>query len=342
MEIFPGIFLGDRFIARDADFIKNNKISKIVNVTTCIRNYFTDQSLETFQLQVEADPVYVDDEEEDYFDDDEIVPEDQPLPVNTEVKMDSPGSPVTSNGTTETPSPIAPPNDEIEEDDEPDYFDLPQNYPKDIDNIDEDAIPVNPGDLSVKYHRIPVADSMEENIQKHFSTAFKFISESDGATLIHCRQARSRSVAVIVAYGMHCLKKTLKESYEHIATLTHNNIRINDGFKRQLMEYEKDLFQIGENTLNFLNQRKRFVNYNEGEEKRLTRKEMIAKRKREGDYTVLLKPKLGKLDANQLTLFQTMKIQKEVKKEIKEMQKRKKKKKETGTQLSIMSFFKKK
>jgi hypothetical protein len=62
---------------------------------------------------------------------------------------------------------------------------------------------------------------------------------------------------------MKVLKKSLKDSFNLIQEKTNFATRINDGFKRQLMEYEKELFNITENTHNFFPKRKRVENYNE-------------------------------------------------------------------------------
>jgi hypothetical protein len=40
MEIFEGVFLGDKRTAKDIEFMKENKIFSIINATSTIKNYF--------------------------------------------------------------------------------------------------------------------------------------------------------------------------------------------------------------------------------------------------------------------------------------------------------------
>src|SRR5690606_27399214 len=97
----------------------------------------------------------------------------------------------------------------------------------------------------IRYKRITIADSMDTNIRQYFDDCIEFIVDSlknEGeACLVHCQEAKSRSVTIVIAYAMKELKWSLKKAYEHVHTLKCGSIRVNDGFKRQLMEYERDL-----------------------------------------------------------------------------------------------------
>jgi hypothetical protein len=100
----------------------------------------------------------------------------------------------------------------------------------------------------MKYMRVAVADSMEVDLSKFFIGAVEFIEQSlqqstDGAAkcLVHCREGKSRSVSILIVYGMKVLNMTLKEAVENVTKKSHGRPRINDGFKRQLMEFELQL-----------------------------------------------------------------------------------------------------
>jgi hypothetical protein len=118
----------------------------------------------------------------------------------------------------------------------------------------------------IAYKKLFINDSWEVDIKKYFDECSKFVEESkktNGNCLIHCREGKSRSVSILISYGIKVLKKSLKEAYEEVNTKTNGRIRINDGFKRQLMEYELIINQdLKENTLNFFPKRKRVQNYN--------------------------------------------------------------------------------
>lgn len=324
MKIFDRVYLGDRFIARDPDFIRKNNINSIVNVTPSVKNYFLDPAvLDTFQLREEEElSAFVDDEEDDALD---FLDDEDDL-ASDDVTIPSPSIIDDSHIVEKQESPVV------------DIFESPVTEPVTFEPIDDTETPiVVPKDFSIRYLRVPVDDSQDENLKKHFESIFKFIGEATSGTLVHCREARSRSVATIVAYGMYQHKMTLKESYEHIANLTMNNIRINEGFKRQLLEYEKDLFNVKENSMTFLVKRKRCHDYRELPDHKVSKQDFVRKR-RQGILSVLVKPELGKVKMRQFTLFEILKIKADkVKKDEK-----KKKFKSTAKQTSLLSFFKKK
>jgi protein-tyrosine phosphatase len=115
-------------------------------------------------------------------------------------------------------------------------------------------------DQPIQYLRIPVSDSYETDIAKYFDQVATFIKDALATSkvnssnvmdiapcrrscLVHCREARSRSVTLLIAYGMKELNMTLKQAVNNITRKTYGRPRINDGFKRQLMKYELQLMQ---------------------------------------------------------------------------------------------------
>ncbi len=115
---------------------------------------------------------------------------------------------------------------------------------------------------SFEYFRIPVEDSRESNIQRYFEPCFEFIDKALkrgpwARVLIHCRGAKSRSASMVLAYKMRALKSPLKLVFDETSEIA--CLRINDGFKRQLMDYEYTLYR--RNSLNFFPPRQRKASY---------------------------------------------------------------------------------
>lgn len=107
-----------------------------------------------------------------------------------------------------------------------------------------------------KYMRIPIDDSIETRIDDYFEHAVSFISSQvdQGSTgvLVHCREGRSRSAAILVAYAMLKLDKSLREAY-YVVCCARPEVNINDGFKHRLMELEAGM--RGDLSLNFFQER---------------------------------------------------------------------------------------
>ena len=97
---------------------------------------------------------------------------------------------------------------------------------------------------SFTYKTISMEDNREENISKHFVTAFDFIKEAlekntINNVLVHCWAGKSRSPTIVASY----LIKQYKIS-AHIALKIINkrrDIRPNHGFKKQLFEHQIEI-----------------------------------------------------------------------------------------------------
>jgi protein-tyrosine phosphatase len=109
----------------------------------------------------------------------------------------------------------------------------------------------------IEYKRISCEDAIEEQINRHFAEGSEFIDkvlQNHGSVLVHCREGMSRSPSMILAYLMKYQQWSLEKAYNHVVTCN-GKLRINDGFKMQLMAYEQKLF--GQSTLEFFDKRSR-------------------------------------------------------------------------------------
>jgi Dual specificity phosphatase, catalytic domain len=101
-------------------------------------------------------------------------------------------------------------------------------------------------DEDVEYMQIRVADSPDEDLSRHFNDAIEFIdaavSNASSNVLVHCRQGMSRSPTCIVAYLMAKKRMYLADAYRCVLEANGGELLINDGFKRQLMDFELDWF----------------------------------------------------------------------------------------------------
>ncbi|PRP89086.1 hypothetical protein PROFUN_01806 [Planoprotostelium fungivorum] len=103
-----------------------------------------------------------------------------------------------------------------------------------------------------KYLRISIQDSSDVDILTHVGRVCDFIEEGMGEkknTLVHCQLGRSRSVSFVLSFLMTRRGFSLGEA---LGKVTHakEDIQINDGFKKQLMELDKKLY--GNHSYNFI------------------------------------------------------------------------------------------
>jgi protein-tyrosine phosphatase len=104
------------------------------------------------------------------------------------------------------------------------------------------------------YKRVPVEDSENVSISQHFRDCITFIEDSikqGGKILIHCKLGQSRSPTVAIAFAMSHFNMTLKEAYETYYKIAGSeHLKINDGFLRQLMNWDQTLYN--ETSINLL------------------------------------------------------------------------------------------
>lgn len=139
------------------------------------------------------------------------------------------------------------------------------NVTKDIKCYFEEESLGNNMPSRLEYLRLRVDDDQEELIHQYFDQAADFIEaqlnvedldehDTPPAVFIHCQMGQSRSPSIVIAYAMKKLGWSLKRSYRYLSRL-HANLKINDGFKSQLMEYERETH--GELTHDFFDKRRR-------------------------------------------------------------------------------------
>jgi len=110
------------------------------------------------------------------------------------------------------------------------------------------------------YKRINISDACESNISCYFEEASNFISEglnNDCCVFVHCREGKSRSIAMTIAYFMIKRDWTLEKAYQHIVTVLPWKENINQGFKIQLMNLDLKKQGKDEVRLDFYNRRNR-------------------------------------------------------------------------------------
>ncbi|XP_050727595.1 dual specificity protein phosphatase 3-like [Eriocheir sinensis] len=97
---------------------------------------------------------------------------------------------------------------------------------------------------SIKYLGLNLIDLPFINISVHFERASVFIEEAlkSGRVLVHCRQGRSRSAAIVVAFLMMYRGMTAAAALTMIRKK--REIRPNNGFLQHLANLDLKLFQI--------------------------------------------------------------------------------------------------
>lgn len=102
----------------------------------------------------------------------------------------------------------------------------------------------NDKELNITYKRVPVEDSSMENITEYFEEAYEFIQNAINEKkniLVHCHYGISRSATIVIMYLMWSHHWSLEKSYKYTKKARHK-IRPNNGFLRQLENFERDLF----------------------------------------------------------------------------------------------------
>lgn len=124
----------------------------------------------------------------------------------------------------------------------------------------------------VKYLVLDVADSVSENIIRHFPIVKEFVEECHrgcGNVLIHGNAGISRSAALVIAYVMEKYGLTYKQAFRHVQARRFC-INPNDGFAQQLQEYEPIYLarltsQTGQTSQNNCGSKRKFIDEESGD-----------------------------------------------------------------------------
>lgn len=95
------------------------------------------------------------------------------------------------------------------------------------------------------YHKVPVRDSTEEDIGKHFQGIVSFIQrvkDCQGKIYVHCSAGASRAPTAILAYLVYHCEVTLVDAYQFV-TAKRGVVKPNTHFLFQLAMLEVQLFQ---------------------------------------------------------------------------------------------------
>lgn len=98
-----------------------------------------------------------------------------------------------------------------------------------------------------RYFKIPVIDGIDEPlIEEHLDAVCHLISDSflNGVSvLVHCNAGQSRSIAIVIGYLLQCERYTLEHAL-NLLTQKRIEMKINEGFKKQLTELEFRIYGV--------------------------------------------------------------------------------------------------
>jgi hypothetical protein len=92
-----------------------------------------------------------------------------------------------------------------------------------------------------EYLNLEIDDYIEADIKSHFERAREFIEKSTGNVFVHCHAGISRSPSILISYIMWKENLTFDEALKLVKSK--RNVNPNEGFIKQLKEYEKELFK---------------------------------------------------------------------------------------------------
>jgi protein-tyrosine phosphatase len=96
---------------------------------------------------------------------------------------------------------------------------------------------------NIFYFHFDIDDNPNENISQYFEKVNQIIKINKSLNiLIHCKNAVSRSVTIVLAYLL--TKMNLKDSFDFLKTTTIELILPNKGFYEQLLKEEKKIYGI--------------------------------------------------------------------------------------------------
>jgi len=110
-------------------------------------------------------------------------------------------------------------------------------------------------ELNLTYKKISIEDGDDVRISDHFEDCYSFIEQAleNGNVLIHCKLGQSRSPTIAISFAMKYYNLKLSEAYEkYISEAGKDHVKINNGFKRQLMQWDMHLYGGTEPSLDLL------------------------------------------------------------------------------------------
>ncbi|GBB88861.1 hypothetical protein RclHR1_15490003 [Rhizophagus clarus] len=105
--------------------------------------------------------------------------------------------------------------------------------------VDNEIVPL-------RYLKIDITDDPSSNISKHFHECINFIESAkstNGRVYVHCLAGISRSASIVIAYLMNSQKIYYKQAF-NLVKEKKPNVKPNQGFVKQLREFEKELFTV--------------------------------------------------------------------------------------------------
>jgi len=87
---------------------------------------------------------------------------------------------------------------------------------------------------------IPAFDFPSYDIQRHFAKAIEYIDtnrKTGASVFVHCQAGVSRSATFVIAYLVKAMKMNVDDALKYVKE-RRQIVRPNDGFLRQLKEYE--------------------------------------------------------------------------------------------------------
>ncbi|MED6261611.1 hypothetical protein AMECASPLE_022904 [Ameca splendens] len=100
-----------------------------------------------------------------------------------------------------------------------------------------------PSSSTITKLQIPVYDDPNEDLYHHFdhcADAIQKEANRGGRSVVYCKNGRSRSATICIAYLMKHRKLTLTEALQRVKTARHV-VDPNPGFMSQLRRYEEEL-----------------------------------------------------------------------------------------------------
>jgi protein-tyrosine phosphatase len=92
------------------------------------------------------------------------------------------------------------------------------------------------------YKHLKIDDSPVQSLKEYFEEAYQFIQKGmqKGKVLVHCAQAKSRSVSMVLSYLMKSQKLRFTQAFS-LLKKKHPQADPIPAFRQQLLQYEKEI-----------------------------------------------------------------------------------------------------